>query len=86
MSHPELKERLHELHRELHALEDLDDPESQQLLAELRRDIENVLARSEHEEGLGDRLSDLVERFEMTHPTLASAMGAVADQLARMGI
>ncbi|HYC00176.1 MAG TPA: DUF4404 family protein [Candidatus Limnocylindrales bacterium] len=86
MSHPELNERLQELHRELHGLQELDDPESQRLLAELRRDIEAVLARSEHEEGLADRLNDMVERFERTHPTLASAMGAVADQLARMGI
>jgi len=80
----ELRRRLEELHREL-ASADSVDTDVQALLEELRGDIEAVLERSEPE-GFGERLSGLVERFEATHPKLSNAIGAVVDQLARLGI
>lgn len=90
MSEPELHRKLKELHAELARMEESGavDAESEQLLAELQQDIEAVLERSagEQSHGLGDRLQDLVQRFETTHPTLAGAMGAVADQLSKIGI
>lgn len=87
MSDQELRRTLEELHRELQAVGQLDqvDDELERLLQEIRTDIENVMERSEPQ-GLGDRLGQAIERFEATHPRLASAMGAVADQLARMGV
>lgn len=90
MSQQELHHKLKELHAELTRMDAAGsvDDESQHLLAELQADIEAVLDRSESEnpQGLGDRLQDLVQRFETTHPALAGAMGAVADQLSRLGI
>jgi len=64
------------------------DAEAQNLLTELQEDIEAVLERgsSEHSHGLGERLQELVQQFETTHPALAGAMGAVTDQLSKLGI
>lgn len=84
MTDQELRRRLEELRAELHGVESV-DADLEDLLEELRGDIEQVLEQAESH-GLADRLRDAVERFENSHPTLASAMGAVADQLARMGI
>lgn len=88
--HPELHQRLRELHTELTRMGDagIVDAEAQRLLVELQDDIEALLDRTatERSQGLGDRLQDLVQRFETTHPGLAAAMGAVADQLSKLGI
>lgn len=86
MSDHELRRTLNELHRELAEVgeEDL-DAATQQLLSTIRGDIEEVLERSAPQ-GLAGRLEKAVEGFEATHPKLASAMGAVIDQLARLGI
>ena len=92
MSDQELRRRLEDLHRELAGIDRV-DAGLEPLLDELKSDIEAVLERSEHPgaeegapQGLADRLSEAVERFEAGHPALASAMGAVIDQLARLGI
>lgn len=84
MSDQELRRTLEELHRELSQVGQVDE-DLERLLQEIRADIEDVMERS-GPQGLGDRLAQAVERFEATHPRLASAMGAVADQLARMGV
>ncbi len=90
MPQQELHQKLKELHTELTRMGARGgvDAESQHLLAALQEDIEAVLDRSagENPQGLGDRLQDLVQRFETTHPALAGAMGAVADQLSKLGI
>ncbi|MBI5505323.1 MAG: DUF4404 family protein [Deltaproteobacteria bacterium] len=90
MPQQELHQKLKELHAELTRMGATGsvDAESQHLLAELQEDIEAVLERSasENPQGLGDRLQDLVQHFETTHPALAGAMGAVADQLSKLGI
>ncbi|MFN2377593.1 MAG: DUF4404 family protein [Candidatus Binatia bacterium] len=84
MSDQELRKKLEELHRELASVGEV-DPDLERPLAELRAEIENVMERS-NPQGFGARLSEAVERFEASHPQLASAMGAVIDQLARMGV
>ena len=84
MSDQELHRRLTELHRELAKVGEV-DADLERLLRELRSDIEAAMARSAPHT-LGERLSVAIERFEASHPQLASAMGAVMDQLARMGV
>jgi hypothetical protein len=84
VSDQELRRRLEELHNELSEVGEV-DADLERLLADIRSDIEVVMERS-GQHTLGDRLGEAVERFEESHPRLASAMGAVIDQLARMGI
>ena len=84
MSDQELRARLKDLHRELSEVGKV-DADLEQLLAELRGEIESVMERSSPQT-LSARLGEAIERFEASHPQLASAMGAVADQLARMGV
>jgi hypothetical protein len=84
VSDQELRRRLKELHHELSNVGEVDE-DLEGLLTDIRTDIETVIERS-GPHSLGDLLGQAVERFEVTHPRLASAMGAVMDQLARMGV
>ena len=84
MSDQELRRTLQDLRRELSEVGDVDG-EMEAMLAEIRADIEVVMERAQPHP-LRDRLTEAIERFEQSHPELANAMGAVADQLARMGV
>jgi len=84
VSDQELRRRLEELHRELSEVGEV-DADLERLLAEVRTDIENVMDRPDPN-SISGLLSEAVERFEASHPRLASAMGAVIDQLARIGV
>jgi hypothetical protein len=83
----ELQRRLEELHAELARTQSL-DPRSRELLADVQRDIESALARSQEPAPatLRERLEAAIEHFETTHPVLTSTMGRVIDQLANLGI
>ena len=89
MEKQELREKLEELHR---ALRDADavGSESRELLEALVADIQRVLERDSREEpepeSLAERLREVVEEFEESHPTLTEAAGRVIDALAKMGI
>jgi hypothetical protein len=80
----ELRRTLMELRRELAQVGEVDAP-LEAMLAEIRGDIDAVMDRAEPRTMTG-RLQSAVERFEATHPDLANAMGAVIDQLAKMGV
>jgi len=84
VSDQELRRTLKDLHRELSEVGEV-DADLERLLSEIRTDIENVMDRPS-QNSLSERLSDAVGRFEVSHPRLAGAMGAVIDQLARMGV
>lgn len=84
MSDQELRRTLIELRRELAEVGDVDES-LEVILAEIRSDIDAVMERAAPH-SLGERLSEAVERFEVTHPRLAAAMGAVIDQLANIGV
>lgn len=84
VSDQELRRTLEDLRRELAGVEDV-DAELEELLEGIRTDIDAVIEKAPPHT-LPERLADAIERFEATHPALASAMGAVADQLARLGI
>jgi hypothetical protein len=83
----ELERRLEELHAELTRTQSV-DPKSRELLADVQRDIETVLARSQQPApgSLRARLEAAIEHFETSHPVLTATMGRVMDQLANMGI
>jgi hypothetical protein len=90
MSNPgqPLKEIINEL-REV-----LDDPEdlSEELRAELRGAAEEILEAldPDHERELSgslrDRLTNALERFEVSHPKITETVGRLADALSDMGI
>lgn len=83
----ELERRLEELHAELARMQSV-DPKSRELLADVCRDIESVLARSDEPAhgSLRERLEAAIQHFETSHPVLTATMGRVMDQLANMGI
>jgi hypothetical protein len=83
----ELERQLEDLHAELARTQSL-DPKSRELLADVQRDIESALARSQEPAPttLRGRLEAAIAHFETTHPVLTATMGRVMDQLANMGI
>jgi uncharacterized membrane protein YccC len=85
-----LRTTLEELQRTLEE-PDTVDAESRQLLGELVEDIQTVLARAPEERedadpSLLDRLAEMAQRFEKSHPALTAAVGRVANALSNLGI
>jgi hypothetical protein len=90
MDKDQVHEKLHQLHEALHKVESVDDGDKV-LLAEIQADIRELLdlekaEQSSRYESFVERLRQGVDRFEANHPDLTSAMGQMADMLARMGI
>jgi hypothetical protein len=87
--HDALRATLARLHEQLGDAESL-DPEARELLRATLHEIEQALEgpgeRAEGEASLAERLGELAQRFEGTHPTLAAAVGRVVDTLANLGI
>lgn len=86
-----LCDKLEALHRqiraELESVEHLDD-EKRRLLEQLQVDIAAALERceEEHEPSLLERLDEAVDEFQVSHPSLTTAIGHVMDVLSRSGI
>lgn len=89
-----LTARLEDLHQRLAVAQQV-SPEMRGLLLQLLSDVERLLAASAsrpaepaavHPERLDTRLAAAAEHFQTAHPTLARALGAVADALSRLGI
>jgi Domain of unknown function (DUF4404) len=59
--------------------------DNQDEVAELAGKVERRLGDGD-DEGVVDELRDSVQRFEVTHPSLASAIGRAADALSAMGL
>ena len=87
MSEKEFGKLLQQVHDELEDTDKVSDKE-RVLLADLMQDIRVRLGDSaeDEEHGLGDRLSDAVEQFTQSHPTLAFTLRRMMDALAKMGI
>ena len=81
-----LRTTLNHLHEQLAGADPID--------AELRDALEAAVdeiqtrldADEEHENSLGDRLAEMIDEFEESHPNLAEAIGRVVDALSRLGI
>ena len=90
-----LRATIDELHRELDAMDSVDD-EVQGLLETAVKDIHQVLER--HEAGDADgstaeqqtsivgQLSEAARHYEGRHPTLSGILGSMIDALSNMGI
>jgi hypothetical protein len=89
MPEQHLRQMLEQLHLELQRADTLDD-RSRELLQSVLGDIEDLLARKQKRdtppESIVERLREAIGTFEKTHPTLTSAIGAVADALSSLGI
>jgi hypothetical protein len=84
-----LRAQLAKLHEDLKSAREL-DPLSNQLLAEVLKDIQRLM---EVESGarrpnpsLADRLESLAVRFEAGHPTLAASSRRLIDLLGKAGL
>lgn len=90
MDKPELQALLESLHRELAALDKVDD-RTKQLLAQVTDDVGQVLERDEEVAAdevaaSQDTVRNAILEFEAEHPKLAETLGRLADGLASLGI
>ena len=95
MEKEEFRDILEKLHNELKAIQSVDE-RGRELLMLLMKDIKQILEpsngyqtcehRTRDENTLKDRLSNAINYFEESHPTLSLAMKKVIDTLSNMGI
>ena len=55
-------------------------------LASLAGRVERRLSDDDDDDGLVDELREQVQRFEVSHPSLATTIGRAADALSAMGL
>jgi hypothetical protein len=85
MNHDRLRELLASLHQELGNAKSV-DAESRRMMGTLIKDIDRVLDEPEPQEGLRDRLEEMLLRFEAKHPAIAASTHELIDALAKAGI
>ncbi|MEO8354438.1 MAG: DUF4404 family protein [Chloroflexota bacterium] len=91
MNDSELRQMLEDLHRRIEAMDEVDE-KGRELLSHLSVDIRNLLERTGHEERLRGsswevgRLEESIRHFEVTHPTLTSALSHLLNTLSNAGI
>ena len=88
MDQQQLREKLAQLHDELERTDSVDES-TRQVLADLSKDIRDLLDRP-HEDidrrSLNKRLRADLVRFESAHPKLTAAMERAIDALVQMGV
>jgi len=88
MADKKLIKLLEELHTAFDSTEAVDE-KGRELLRVLNADIEKLLERSERgesDESLLERLQETIDHFEVTHPTLTSALSNMMTALSNAGI
>lgn len=89
MNKENLKDSLKKLHTNLGAADQIDD-ELKDLLQVLDKDIQNLLAKEEHDESIADALGERVQEISATfaarHPKLEPILRDIRDMLARLGV
>ncbi len=89
MTDNKLSTLLEQLHTELDATEAVDE-KGRELLRDLNADIQELLKRSEGEgaddDSLLERWQEYIDHFEVTHPTLTSALSHLMTALNNAGI
>jgi hypothetical protein len=85
-----LREQLQELHDAIEKADKVDEP-GQRLLRDVDEHIRELLARSEGPETaprpeLTEGLQDAIRHFEVSHPTLTSALADLLTALSNAGI
>ncbi len=89
MPRDQLRESITHLQEELSGGEPLSPEDRSQLesvLGEVSRILETESPEPSGEGTSFESLPTLVERFETTHPKLASVLGRIADSLSQLGI
>lgn len=84
MNNLEIKKLLEKLHNEIETIEHVDEA-NLQLLRDLERDIDDLLARSD-DTSLLERLREGINRFEVSHPTLTAMLSEMSKILSNAGI
>jgi hypothetical protein len=88
MSDKKLTRLLEQLHTELASARVVDE-KGRELLRLLNDDIQDLLERSEDiesDDSLLERLQESIDHFEVTHPTLTSALSSLLTSLSNAGI
>ena len=90
MDKQQLDARLKELHSELRQINSVDEGE-RQILQQLMTDIQEILEQGEYHQTypynqFDERLKSAIEQFGVSHPTITTLMGQIADMLSRIGI
>ena len=89
MTDNKLSTLLEQLHTELDSTEAVDE-KGRELLRDLNADIQELLKRSEGEgaddDSLLERWQEYIDHFEVTHPTLTSALSHLMTALNNAGI
>jgi hypothetical protein len=90
MDNSDLLDTLEKLHQELEQTEDLDD-ESRQQLQHLMGDMRTVLEReepasTEEDDSFIEQLGDVIQEYEVSHPSLTAALQHALDILSGAGI
>jgi hypothetical protein len=83
-----LRQQLQDLHSQIEKTESVDE-KGQALLRDLKAEIDELLARSDDDDGLlpgTERLEEGVATFEASHPDLARTLRQVLDTLSNAGI
>lgn len=81
-----LHDTLLELQQQLAGSDRLDPALREELRAAMEEIRSRIDAGEEADHPLVERLRELMLRFDAAHPSLAEAIGAVANALARIGI
>jgi len=90
MADNDLNKLLQKLHEDLDNTQAVDE-KGRELLRVLNEDIQELLERSEENEGSDDdslleRLQESIDHFEITHPALTSALSNIMTALNNAGI
>ena len=85
----QLRNTLEQIHLEIEKTTFVDEGDEavlRELLEDIRRLLEGVEQRPEHQESIRERLAHMMDRFEESHPTLAANMGRMAEALGRIAV
>jgi hypothetical protein len=87
MDNPKLRNQLEQLQAEIRQAGSVDE-EGKTLLRDLDADIHDLLARSQEEvkPSFVQRLQDSVSHFEVSHPSLTTAISELLETLSNAGI
>jgi Domain of unknown function (DUF4404) len=90
MDDQDLRKLLKKLHNEIEQTKTVDE-KGKKLLQELGKDIQQLLGRSEQasirpEPSTTESLQTAIDHFEVTHPTLTTALSDLLTALSNAGI
>ena len=84
MENKELEKLLEKLHAELEKVDSVDE-EGMQLLRGIEQDINELLNQTDRDTMLG-RLREVIQQFEVSHPTLTAMLSEISSILNIAGI